>query len=109
MADARSAGDPSSHSGQGTKPPNNRPGRGRFSNVAYASVPIQGSIGHRQVTEAYLAQLARRGFPARRVRPGDGQAAQCRGRLGPGQLTAEVLSGDGESYVGSDQGTARMP
>ena len=59
MTDARSAGDPSSHSGQGTKPPNNRPGRGRFSNVAYASVPIQGIIGHRQVTEAYLAQLAR--------------------------------------------------
>ena len=59
MTDARSAGDPSSHSGHGTNPPNNRPGRGRFSNVAYASVPIQGIIGHRQVTEAYLAQLAR--------------------------------------------------
>src|ERR1022692_3608667 len=68
MTDPRSAGDPSSHSGQGTKPPNNRPGHGRFSNVAYASAPIQGIIGHRQVTEAYLAQLARRGFPARRVR-----------------------------------------
>jgi toxin-antitoxin system PIN domain toxin len=27
--------------------------------VAYADVPIQGIIGHRQVTDAYLAQLAR--------------------------------------------------
>ena len=30
-----------------------------FQIVAYASVPIQGIIGHRQVTGAYLAQLAR--------------------------------------------------
>jgi len=28
-------------------------------NVEYADVPIQGIIGHRQVTDAYLAQLAR--------------------------------------------------
>jgi toxin-antitoxin system PIN domain toxin len=27
--------------------------------VGYADVPIQGIIGHRQVTDAYLAQLAR--------------------------------------------------
>jgi uncharacterized protein len=27
--------------------------------VAYADVPLKGSIGHRQVTDAYLAQLAR--------------------------------------------------
>ena len=27
--------------------------------VAYADVPMQGIIGHRQVTDAYLAQLAR--------------------------------------------------
>ncbi len=27
--------------------------------VAYADVPIQGIIGHRQVTDAYLAELAR--------------------------------------------------
>jgi predicted nucleic acid-binding protein len=27
--------------------------------VEYADVPIQGIIGHRQVTDAYLAQLAR--------------------------------------------------
>jgi len=27
--------------------------------IAYASVPTQGIIGHRQVTDAYLAQLAR--------------------------------------------------
>jgi toxin-antitoxin system PIN domain toxin len=31
--------------------------------VGYADVPIQGIIGHRQVTDAYLARLARaRGF-----------------------------------------------
>ena len=27
--------------------------------VGYSDVPIQGIIGHRQVTDAYLAQLAR--------------------------------------------------
>ena len=27
--------------------------------VEYANVPIEGIIGHRQVTDAYLAQLAR--------------------------------------------------
>ena len=44
--------------------------------VGYADVPIQGIIGHRQVTDAYLAQLAGPAVPARHVRPGDGQAAQ---------------------------------
>jgi uncharacterized protein len=33
-------------------------------NVPYTDVPVQGMIGHRQVTDAYLAQLAR----ARRAR-----------------------------------------
>ena len=31
--------------------------------VEYASVPIEGIIGHRQVTDAYLAQLARPEIP----------------------------------------------
>jgi hypothetical protein len=31
----------------------------RVRHVGYADVPIQGIIGHRQVTDAYLAQLAR--------------------------------------------------
>ena len=39
----------------------NRDPRHRFwpDDVPYADVPVQGIIGHRQVTDAYLAQLAR--------------------------------------------------
>jgi hypothetical protein len=101
MTDARSAGDPSSHSGQGTKPPNNRPGRGRFSNVAYASVPIRGIIGHRQVTEAYIAQAR-----ASRLAAFDQAMAKLRSDvvdLVPDSLRLRSYPGTEKSHVGSDQ------
>ena len=45
--------------------------------LPYTDVPVQGVIGHRQVTDAYLAPAGEGPqSPARHLRPGDGQAPQ---------------------------------
>ena len=78
--------------------------------AGYADVPIQGIISHRQVTDAYLAQLARaRGS---RLATFDQAMAKLHNDVAdpdPGQLTVPVLPADARPKASSRRSSPIMP